>query len=35
MDCILETKQLTKEFMGFVAVSKVDLRALGAEAIAS
>ena len=26
MDCILETKQLTKEFKGFVAVSKVDLR---------
>lgn len=26
MDCILETKQLTKEFKGFVAVDKVDLR---------
>ena len=26
MDCILETKALTKEFKGFVAVSKVDLR---------
>lgn len=26
MDCILETRQLTKEFKGFVAVDKVDLR---------
>ena len=26
MDCILETRQLTKEFKGFVAVNKVDLR---------
>ena len=26
VDCILETKQLTKEFKGFVAVDKVDLR---------
>lgn len=26
MDCILETKKLTKEFKGFVAVDKVDLR---------
>ena len=26
MDCILETKQLTKEFKGFVAVDRVDLR---------
>ena len=25
-DCILETRQLTKEFKGFVAVSKVDLK---------
>ncbi len=25
MYCILETKQLTKEFMEFVAVSEVDL----------
>jgi len=26
VDCILETRQLTKEFKGFVAVDKVDLR---------
>lgn len=26
MDCILETKQLTKEFKGFIAVDHVDLR---------
>ncbi len=26
MDCILETKQLTKEFKGFVAVDRVNLR---------
>ena len=26
MDCILETRQLTKEFKGFVAVSNVDLK---------
>ena len=26
MDCILETKQLTKEFKGFIAVNNVDLR---------
>jgi branched-chain amino acid transport system ATP-binding protein len=26
VDCILETRQLTKEFKGFVAVNKVDLR---------
>ncbi len=26
MDCILETKKLTKEFKGFVAVDQVDLR---------
>lgn len=26
MDCILETRKLTKEFKGFVAVDKVDLR---------
>ena len=26
MDCILETRQLTKEFKGFVAVNKVDLK---------
>lgn len=26
VDCILETKQLTKEFKGFVAVDRVDLR---------
>ena len=26
MDCILETRQLTKEFKGFVAVNRVDLR---------
>ena len=26
MDCILETRQLTKEFKGFVAVNQVDLR---------
>jgi branched-chain amino acid transport system ATP-binding protein len=26
VDCILETKQLTKEFKGFVAVNNVDLR---------
>ena len=25
-DIILETRQLTKEFKGFIAVSKVDLR---------
>ncbi len=25
VDCILETKQLTKEFKGFVAVNNVDL----------
>jgi branched-chain amino acid transport system ATP-binding protein len=26
VDCILETKQLTKEFKGFIAVNNVDLR---------
>ena len=26
MDCILETQDLTKEFKGFVAVDKVNLR---------
>ena len=26
MDCIIETKQLTKEFKGFVAVKNVDLK---------
>ncbi|MGI9135422.1 MAG: ABC transporter ATP-binding protein [Rhodoferax sp.] len=26
VDCILETRQLTKEFKGFVAVNKVDLK---------
>ena len=26
MDCILETRQLTKEFKGFIAVNQVNLR---------